>query len=220
MSSDALSARSNFSAVTFPSLQGERDAGDAAARARGHAAGYTAGLRAAAADVDARIARLDAEQDAAVRHGQARIDRAVTLLGAAAAALHERTVPVVQEAEDTLVATALELAEAILGHSLGDADASARAALGRALVSGATGATGTSLTTGPLGTVRPHAVRMNPDDLALLDLVTRAEAGVDFTADAGLARGDAIAEFPDGFLDARIGTALARAKAALNGARS
>ncbi|TFC92985.1 hypothetical protein, partial [Cryobacterium sp. TMT3-29-2] len=66
MSSDAQSARSNFSIVTFPSLQGEWDEGDGASRARGHAAGYTAGLRAAAADVDARIARLDAEQAAAV----------------------------------------------------------------------------------------------------------------------------------------------------------
>ncbi|WP_198411982.1 hypothetical protein, partial [Cryobacterium sp. TMT1-19] len=62
---DAATARSNFSAVTFPSLQGERDAGGDASRARGHAAGYTAGLRAAAAEVDARIARLDAEQAAA-----------------------------------------------------------------------------------------------------------------------------------------------------------
>ncbi|WP_104171312.1 FliH/SctL family protein [Cryobacterium sp. M23] len=211
---DAATARSNFSAVTFPSLQGERDAGGDASRARGHAAGYTAGLRAAAAEVDARIARLDAEQAAAGAIGQARIDRAVALLGAAAAALHERTVPVIQEAEDTLVATALELAEAILGYSLGDADASARAALGRTLATGAT------VTTGALGTVRPHSVRMNPADLALIDLITRADAGVDFTADADLARGDAIAEFPDGFLDARIGTALTRAKAALTGARS
>ncbi|TFB60513.1 MULTISPECIES: hypothetical protein [unclassified Cryobacterium] len=214
---DAATARSNFSAVTFPSLQGERGAGGDASRARGHAAGYTAGLRAAAAEVDARIARLDAEQAAAGAIGQARIDRAVALLGAAAAALHERTVPVIQEAEDTLVATALELAEAILGYSLGDADASARAALGRALATGVTGAT---VTTGALGTVRPHSVRMNPADLALIDLITRADAGVDFTADADLARGDAIAEFPDGFLDARIGTALTRAKAALTGARS
>ena len=217
---DAATARSNFSAVTFPSLQGERDAGGDASRARGHAAGYTAGLRAAAAEVDARIARLDAEQTAAGAIGQARIDRAVALLGAAAAALHERTVPVIQEAEDTLVATALELAEAILGYSLGDADASARAALGRALATGATGVTGATVTTGALGTVRPHSVRMNPADLALIDLITRADAGVDFTADADLARGDAIAEFPDGFLDARIGTALTRAKAALTGARS
>lgn len=217
---DAATARSNFSAVTFPSLQGERDAGGDASRARGHAAGYTAGLRAAAAEVDARIARLDAEQAAAGAIGQARIDRAVALLGAAAAALHERTVPVIQEAEDTLVATALELAEAILGYSLGDADASARAALGRALATGATGVTGATVTTGALGTVRPHSVRMNPADLALIDLITRADAGVDFTADADLARGDAIAEFPDGFLDARIGTALTRAKAALTGARS
>ncbi|HSP76232.1 MAG TPA: hypothetical protein VLO31_08465 [Cryobacterium sp.] len=206
--------------MSFPSLRDERDAGDDASRARGHAAGYAAGLRAAAADVEARVAHLDAEQEAAVRHGQARVDRAVVLLASAAAALHERTVPVIQEAEDTLVATALELAEAILGHSLGDADASARAALGRALGSVTTGTDGTAVPSAALGTLRPHSVRMNPADLDLIDLVTRADAGVAFTADAALARGDAIAEFPDGFLDARIGSALARAKAALHGARS
>jgi flagellar assembly protein FliH len=35
--------------------------------------------------------------------------------------------------------------------------------------------------------------------------------------DLSLARGDAIAEYPDGELDARIGSALARARAALAG---
>ena len=200
-----------FSAVTFPSLRDERGTGDESSRARGHAAGYTAGLRAAAADVDARTARQDAEHAAAVLHQQARVDRAVALLGAAAAALHERTVPVLQDAEDTLVATAMELAEAIVGHELGDADSSARSALRRAVLSGADEVAGAG---------RPHAVRMNPHDLALIDQVTRADAGVDFIADATLARGDAIAELPDGFLDARIGTALARAKAALGSAES
>jgi flagellar assembly protein FliH len=209
MSSSAQSTP--FSALTFPSLRDEGSSGDESSRARGHAAGYTAGLRAAAADVEARIARNDAEHAAAVLHQQARVGRAVALLGAAATALHERTVPVLQEAEDTLVATAVELAEAILGHELGDADTSARSALRRALISGADDVSGTG---------RPHAVRMNPHDLALIDLVTRADAGVDFIADLTLARGDAMAEFPDGFLDARIGTALARAKAALGSAES
>ncbi|TFC93856.1 MULTISPECIES: FliH/SctL family protein [Cryobacterium] len=208
----SFSAQSTpFSAVTFPSLRDDRSTGDESSRARGHAAGYTAGLRAAAADVDARIERHDAEHAAAALHQQARVDRAVTLLGAAAAALHQRTAPVLREAEDTLVATAVELAEAILGHELADTDTSARAALNRALIPGADAVGGTG---------RPQAVRMNPADLALIDLVTRTDAGVDFIADADLARGDAIAEFPDGFLDARIGTALARAKAALRGAAS
>ena len=209
MSSSAQSMP--FSAVTFPSLRGERGSGDESARARGHAAGYTAGLRAATAEVDARIARHDAEHAAAMLHQQTRVDRAVALLESAAAALHQRTLPVLQDAEDTLVATAVELAEAILGHELGDTETSARAALSRALIPGADAVAGSG---------RPQAVRMHPADLALIDQVTRQDAGVEFIADVGLARGDAIAEFPDGFLDARIGTALARAKAALGSAAS
>ena len=208
MSSSAQSMP--FSAVTFPSLRGERGSGDESARARGHAAGYTAGLRAATAEVDARIARHDAEHAAAMLHQQTRVDRAVALLESAAA-LHQRTLPVLQDAEDTLVATAVELAEAILGHELGDTETSARAALSRALIPGADAVAGSG---------RPQAVRMHPADLALIDQVTRQDAGVEFIADVGLARGDAIAEFPDGFLDARIGTALARAKAALGSAAS
>jgi flagellar assembly protein FliH len=212
MSSRAMSSRAEpagpaFSAVRFPSLRDVNRPGvDEQSRAHGHAAGYTAGLRAAADDVDARILRLEAEHAALVRHGQEKVDHALALLAAAAAALHERTVPVLREAEDTLVATAVDLAEAILGHELSDTENSARSALGRAQGHGAAD--------------QPHSIRMNPHDLALIDAATRARAAVEFTADASLARGDAITEFPDGFLDARIGTALARAKAALRGGAS
>ncbi|WP_160141000.1 MULTISPECIES: FliH/SctL family protein [Cryobacterium] len=190
--------------MSFPNLRDvNRDRVDEQSRARGHAAGYAEGLRAAAQAVDARMARLDAEHAAVVLRGQAEIDRAIVLLGAAAAALDERTVPVLREAEATLVATALELAEAILGHELSDAGNSSRFALGRALDHAADDT--------------PHTVRMNPEDLDVIDRATRERAGVRFTADPSLVRGDAITEFADGFLDARISTALERAKAALQG---
>jgi flagellar assembly protein FliH len=45
----------------------------------------------------------------------------------------------------------------------------------------------------------------------------RAAAGVLFSADASIARGDAIAMLPFGYLDARIATAVARARAAILG---
>lgn len=206
-----MSSNPGFSTLSFPALRDVNrdvtgDHGDDRSRARGHAAGYAAGLRAAAQEVAARAARLEAEHAAAVSHGQARVDHAVAVLGAAAAALDERTVPVLRDAENTLVTTALDLAEAIIGHELDDAENSARFALGRALDHSTA--------------AQPHSVRMNPDDLAVLDPATRAQAGVDFAADPTLARGDAITEFPDGFLDARIGTALARAKAVLLGGAS
>ncbi|MBC7441413.1 MAG: hypothetical protein H7311_02615 [Ramlibacter sp.] len=204
MSFEALPAESGFSTVSFPNLRDvNRDRVDEQSRARGHAAGYTEGLRSAAREVAARVARLDAEHAAAAHRGQAAIDRAVALLESATVALDERTVPVLREAEDTLVATALELAEAILGHELSDARDSSRFALGRALDHAAN--------------ETPHTVRMNPDDLAVIDRATRELSGLRFTADPSLARGDAITEFADGFLDARISSALDRAKAALRG---
>jgi flagellar assembly protein FliH len=60
-------------------------------------------------------------------------------------------------------------------------------------------------------------VRMNPLDLGVLDDAVRAASGVSFTADASIARGDAIADLPLGYLDARIATAVARARAAMLG---
>lgn len=57
------------------------------------------------------------------------------------------------------------------------------------------------------------AVRLHPDDVHLL-----AQAGVEdpvLLADATLGRGDAVADLEHGFLDARIGTAVARARAGL-----
>ena len=97
----------------------------------------------------------------------------------------------------------LELAEAILGYELNDGPTSARAALARVV-----------------GHADPKtliAVRMNPNDIAELDAAGRATTAVDIIADDDIARGDAVGDFADGYLDARIQTALARARAALLG---
>jgi len=64
-----------------------------------------------------------------------------------------------------------------------------------------------------------QVVRLNPSDLAALDPSTIEAAGVALAADPSLARGDAVTEFSNGFLDARISTALARARAAIEEAR-
>jgi flagellar assembly protein FliH len=191
-----------FLAMSVPRLQDTDTARiEQQARARGHAAGYTAGLRAAQSDVDRRVAELREQHERALRAEQDKTAAAVAVIAAAARALENRTVPVLAESTATLVATAVELAEAILGYELQDEERSARAALARAL----DGAEPHEI----------HVVRLNPDDLALLGEGTRALAGVDLVADASLSRGDAVTEFPDGYLDARLSTALARAKAAL-----
>lgn len=191
-----------FSRAHFPLL---KTAGGAAtgtlAYAHGHTAGYTSGLRKAALEADKRRAQMEAEHAALLRDCEARTGRVVAALAAATAALEAAAVPVLAEAEDALAAAALDLAEAILGRELADTEASARAALARALA-------GTPSAGVP-------TVRMHPADLLVLDDTIRNTPGVVFTGDGSLDQGDAFAEFDAGHLDARIGTALARARAAL-----
>jgi len=199
---DGTSSNTVFSALTFPRLGDDVTAGfEERARARGHATGYTDGLRAARTEVETRVRRLEADHAAIVGELRAKHERAVSVLAAATRALDERTVPVIAEAHDSLAAAAIELAEAILGYELDDGPQRSRAALARALHE--------------VDVDLVRVVRMHPDDLALIDADTRARAGVRFTADASLGRGDAVTEFPDGYLDARISTALDRARAAL-----
>ncbi|MET1042644.1 MAG: FliH/SctL family protein [Microbacteriaceae bacterium] len=193
-----------FSPVAYPVLRGANEQKlQAQAHAAGHTAGYTEGLRAAAADTAAVRARVEQESAASIRRAEEQTARALAALAMAARALDDRTVPVIIDAQNTLAAAAIDLAEAILGYELAQGENTARAALDRALCS-----------VDP-DTVR--SVRMNPDDLADLDAATRAAAAVTLVADPTLSRGDAITEFPDGYLDARIGTALDRARDALLG---
>jgi flagellar assembly protein FliH len=212
-----------FAAFVYPALDGGEQAARSARdddrvrleeqwRARGHAAGYAEGLRAAAVEIADREARLDAEHAALTRTVTEEVQGALAVLRSASDALNARTVPVLQDAEDTLLSAAIDLAEAVIGHALVDEGAAARFALGRA----GEAADGSS--------AEPHTVRLHPDDLALVDrgLNPGGRAGrgsipatVRLVADGNLARGDAVSEFSDGYLDARIGSALQRARSAL-----
>lgn len=196
-----MSIDTRFARLTFPSIRdGGADATEAAARASGHAAGYLDGLRAASAEVAQIQERRDAEQALAAMRDRARVDAAVAALTAAARSLEERTVPVLADAQGTLAAASVDIAEAVLGHELSDGVRSARSALERALSS--------------VDAAMVQVVRMNPADLADLGSAATATA-VQFLADPSLERGDAVTEFDDGFLDARIGTAVARVRFAL-----
>ncbi len=191
--------------MAFPRLRDDQQERAAEqSRAEGHAAGYTEGLRLAAEDVARRAHEIDAEHAENERHGETQIEHAVLLLAAAARALDERSIPLIQQAENTLVTTSLELVEAILGCELSHTDVSARRALERALNQ-----------PDQLDRSEVHTIRMHPDDLIVLGTQTKTLESIHFVADSRLKRGDAITEFSDGFLDARIGTAFARAKAAL-----
>ncbi|MFO7689162.1 MAG: FliH/SctL family protein [Cryobacterium sp.] len=176
------------------------------AHAQGHAAGYAEGLRLAAVDAAVLAEAAEAAQLEARFTAEARIERMVELLSAAAAALEARTVPVVREVEHTLVVTALELAEAVLSRELSNADTSAQRALERAIDQPTR--------------VDVQGVRMHPDDLNTLGSATDQVDGVTFHPDASLSPGDAVVDFADGYLDARVSTAFERAKSALLGTLS
>lgn len=188
-----------FVPVVFPTVD---PAGESEGYARGHAAGYAAGLRRAAEELAAREAELATRHAEAVAAERARTDRALAVLTAAARALEARTAPVLAEADTQLVAAALSIAEAVLGCELSDAPRAARAALARALSAPDAAAV--------------LSVRLNPEDLALVADSAPASP-VSLAADPSLAPGDAVAVYPDGELDARIGSSLSRARAALSG---
>lgn len=199
-----MSFDSDFAALTFPALRHpNQDATDAQTRIQGHAAGYASGLRAAAREAEARLIELNTETAAMLSERNAQLDAALAALESAARELHARAIPTIEQVQDVLVASAIDLAEAILGYELNDAPVSAKAALARVI-----------------GHADPRmllTVRMNSHDIAELDAAGREASSVEIVADDTIARGDAVGDFTDGYLDARIQTALARARAALLG---
>jgi flagellar assembly protein FliH len=195
-------ADTGFVALSFPAL----DTPDSRkafqlAQSRGYAAGFAAGSQEAALRLAERSAAADAAALNAARTAQERSDAALARLNAVIRGVEEIVVPLLAEAEQTLADSAVALAETVLAAELRDGPHSARTALARAL--------------GHPEAKSVTVVRLNPADLAIfMDLPVE---GVTLVADQYLARGDAIAELPTGFLDARIGAALDRARAELRG---
>ena len=189
-------------------LDGRADHGAEQARAAGWSAGWAAGTRAAAAAAAGQRRALDDAQAATERAQSARVEAALAVLRRAAEVVSARTVPVLADSARALDDGAVTLAAVLLGCGLADADDRARGALARAL----------SL---PLD-VGVHTVRVHPLDLEGLVRVGAAAdlpVGVVLVADPGLMLGDAVSEFPGGYLDARIGAAVERARRALEDPR-
>ncbi|SDS92028.1 FliH/SctL family protein [Microterricola viridarii] len=174
------------------------------ARVRGHAAGYAEGLRQADAAGLIRLAELEAAHAAAVTESLARLDTVQAVLGAAVSAVQRTTLPLLEQSDATLVSAAIELAEAVIGHRLTDGPGSAGAALQRVLSALAADAGHPDV-----------IVHLHQDDLALLQGAGQIPQGLTVQADATLRRGDASAVLPDGFVDARIESALHRATLSL-----
>ena len=199
MSTDLAFSELRYPTITTAGLEEETER----ARIRGHAAGYAAGLRAAEADSAADTARARAERAALREDAIAALTAALGALEGAARQLGARQAPVLAEADESLTAAAIELAESIIGHELQPGEASARAALDRALAC-----------------VEPEAilaVRLSPVDLAVLDAHEISAPELRFVADPTLAPGDAVVEVASGRIDARIRASLDRARAELGG---
>lgn len=197
-----MSTEAAFSPLRFPTLGGTPGLVEEQARARGHASGYAAGMRAAEQTLRAERAAAEAEHARMLEQGRERIEALATLLASAVDAVGERVAPVLDAAQCEIAAASVDLAEAIIGVELADGPTSARGVVARALA--------------PVDPALVLTVRMHPDTLAALD-DTAMVAGLDYRADASLAPGDAIVDFADGYLDARIASAVGRAKQALLG---
>ncbi|MHC6219506.1 FliH/SctL family protein [Arthrobacter sp. MMS24-S77] len=201
-----MSTEAELQRVVFPDVQpATRSLKEDRGYTQGHAAGYAAGIQAAALEQRRLREQLEAEHRAMLDAGRQAVAEAVRALEAAGAAARQYRGVALEEAQDVLAASAIDLAEAILGYELETGRNTARAALARALgvVSGVETVT---------------AIRFHPADLAALSAVDVGNvAGVELKSDPALNPGDAIAEYPQGWLDARLSTALDRAKAALLG---
>lgn len=179
------------------------------ARVAGYAAGFAAGSRAAAAATETLHQRLASEARAAEAARTAEHAAAVAVLNRAAQGAAARVLPVLDDARGLLYTGAVELARAVLGSELADAEQSALAALARALdVPHDVQVQTVRLHPADLAAVRAAESARGPQDLPSLD-------GVVLVGDPSLSRGDAVSTFEGGFFDARIEVAFARAVEAL-----
>lgn len=176
----------------------------------GYAKGWAQGLadarRSQAAGLAAGLAAVRAEQDRYTAAHTSALGSAMSALAAAAAQLEASAVPTCEDIEDTILAVAVELAEALLGRELREPHAAGLSAIARVLQLAPSGEAVT--------------VRLNPADQATLTSEGGAElvasiggtAGRTLTleADAELAPGDAVARCGATTIDARLSAGLHR----------
>jgi flagellar assembly protein FliH len=170
-----------------------------AAESAGYVAGWNSGRDAGllAVEAEAALQREAAAHEA--RLARAEFERAIQAVRDAAQSLEQRAVPSADEVEELILATAFQVAEAVVGASLADDHLRGRAALRRALA------------LAPVDV--PVVVRLNPADLAALgDAAQGVDASVTLVADATLAPGDAWATSAATRIDARIKAGLDRVR--------
>ncbi|WP_404473029.1 FliH/SctL family protein [Microbacterium aerolatum] len=201
MSTDA------FSPAVYPRLHGvgltaEREnAGFEKAKVRGYAEGHAEGFRAGNALAAAAQERAEADRSVReAREAQAVAD-AVAAMHAAARSLADRERHLAAVAQSQVLARAVELAELIIAGELTDADTAALSAVRRAMAA--------------VDPADVRELRLHPDDIRTLERLDAVPSAFALSADETLERGDAVAMLERGFVDARIGSALERARLAV-----
>jgi len=136
-----------------------------------------------------------------VRAAREETRAAIAALTAAARDLERRAASDLDTAAQTIAVAALDLAESIIGRHVASAADPGADALARALALAPSGAV---------------VVRMHPADLALLDASALPPDGrVTLVPDRGVERAGCVLEGGATTIDAQLGAALARARAAL-----
>ncbi len=163
--------------------------GYAAGFAHGHAEGYEEGLALAAAEA---------------AEGRRRLDRAWSALAVAARGLEQRTALELSGLSQELAETAIALAEAVVGREVACAQSPGADALARALALAPSGVA--------------VVARLHPGDAAVVgEGHPKVPAGVTVIADPSVEPGGCLLDAGDCRIDAQLGPALARARAALLG---
>jgi flagellar assembly protein FliH len=163
------------------------DEGQDAGYLAGHAQGLAEGRAQAAAEAEA--------EHAALLHARVAAEQLVAELGAAVEEARRQRALALDGMASELAEAALALAEAVIGREpVTAADALARAL---ALVPAKASVT----------------ARLHPEDLASLDPADHP--AVELQADAAVERGGCVLDLPDATIDAQLGPALERARAAL-----
>jgi len=193
----------DLSGATPPTTRRGVEEAHAAARTTGYAEGWAQGQRAARVAVQAGADQIAAARRADDAARDALVRRAVDALGRAADEVAARTVPAVEQIQDMVLRTAMDLAEALLGHELSTAPGRDVQALRRAMAD----VPGTG----------PVTVRLHPDDYhTLRPTVAQDESRpVVLVPDARLRPGDAVAESGSTTVDATLAAAVARVKEVL-----
>lgn len=196
MSTDA------FAPAVFPRFRdADADADRRQARVRGYADGHAEGFRAGMAEAAAATEAAESQRRDADARARGDLADARAAVNAAAEALAARMQELTGVAEQQISARAVELAEVILAEVLKDRDLAAASALRRAL-------------TERHGEV-PVEVRLSPADVRTLELLGALPERTSVVADDTLAPGDGVAVMADGIVDARVATALERARRVL-----